>query len=150
MLVWRGGLAVRNQDRDQVHLLPSRQELAQVGLGEEVHDLARLLGHVRLKFARGQAAGAKRPVLQRVDVEDKQAARANEPPGLNRRPFAAGVNYWVIRTRVPSGRPDSTCSASAGTRTQPLLTEWPNTDGFGQPCRPTVPGPPPKVESTLE
>lgn len=68
----------------------------------------------------------------------------------DRRLFAVGVNYWVIRTRVPSGRLDSRCSASAGTRTQPLLTAWPNTDVFGQPCRPTVPGPPPKVESTLE
>ena len=58
--------------------------------------------------------------------------------------------YRVIRTRVPSGIPDSRCNAAAGTRTQPLLTAWPNTDRLGQPCRPTVPGPPPKVESALE
>src|SRR3954454_7251548 len=48
--------------------------------------------------------------------------------------------YRVIRTRVPSGIPDSRCNAAAGTRTQPLLTAWPNTDRSGQPCRPTVPG----------
>lgn len=58
--------------------------------------------------------------------------------------------YRVIRTRVPSGIPDSRCNAAAGTRTQPLLTAWPNTDRSGQPCRPTVPGPPPKVDSALE
>ena len=38
--------------------------------------------------------------------------------------------YRVIRTRVPSGIPDSRCNAAAGTRTQPLLTAWPNTDRF--------------------
>jgi hypothetical protein len=58
--------------------------------------------------------------------------------------------YRVIRTRVPRGMPDSWCNAAGGTRTQPLLTAWPNTDGSGQPCRPTVPGPPPKVDSALE
>ena len=58
--------------------------------------------------------------------------------------------YRVIRTRVPSGIPDSRCNAAGGTRTQPLLTAWPNTDRSGQPCRPTVPGPPPKVDSALE
>jgi hypothetical protein len=58
--------------------------------------------------------------------------------------------YRVIRTRVPSGTLDNRCNAAAGTRTHPLLTAWPNADGSGQPCRPTVPGPPPKVESALE
>jgi hypothetical protein len=60
------------------------------------------------------------------------------------------LSYRVIRTRVPSGIPESRRNAAAGTRTQPLLTAWPNTDGLGQPCRPTVPGPPPKEESALE
>jgi len=46
--------------------------------------------------------------------------------------------------------PDSTCSAVGGTRTQPWLTAWPNTDGSGQPCRPTVPGPPSKAENAAE
>jgi hypothetical protein len=78
-------LAMRNRDRDQLHLLPSCQELAQVGLGEEVHGLARLLGHViRLKFPRGQPAGAQRPVLQRVD-----ARPARTPHGSHRRETCA-------------------------------------------------------------
>ena len=48
-----------------------------------MHGLARVLGYVvRLKFARGQRAGAQRPVLQRVDVEHKQPVRADEPPDL--------------------------------------------------------------------
>jgi ABC-type transport system involved in multi-copper enzyme maturation permease subunit len=44
---------------------------------------ARLLGHViRLNLARGQAACSQRPILQRVDVEHEQPARADEPPDL--------------------------------------------------------------------
>ena len=58
--------------------------------------------------------------------------------------------YEVIRTRLPTGTRDMACSAAAGTRTQPWLTARPNTDGSGQPCTPTVPGPPPKVSSVLE
>jgi hypothetical protein len=53
-------------------------------------------------------------------------------------------------TRLPSGTRERTCSPVVGTRTQPWLTARPNTDGFGQPCRPTVPGPPPKVVSVFE
>src|SRR5262249_31989829 len=53
------------------------------------------------------------------------------------------VFYGVIRTRLPSGTWDRARSAAAGTRTQPWLTARPNTDGLGQPCTPTVPGPPP-------
>jgi len=64
--------------------------------------------------------------------------------------FVRCPRYWLIMTREPSGMPDSMRNASVGTRTHPLLTAWPNTDVSGQPCRPTVPGPPPNVESTLE
>ena len=77
-----------------------------------------------------------------------------EPISLFRTPVGHGATglrgYGLIRTRVPSGIWDSSFKAVAGTRTQPLLTACPNTDGSGQPCRPTVPGPPPKVESALE
>jgi hypothetical protein len=66
-----------------MQLRPSRQEFAQAGLGEEVHRLARLPGHItRLELARGRPASAQRPVLQRVDVEQEQAARADKPPNL--------------------------------------------------------------------
>ena len=41
------GSAIRDWDWDQLHLLPSGQKFAQVGLGEEVHRLAGLLGYVR-------------------------------------------------------------------------------------------------------
>ena len=51
--------------------------------------------------------------------------------------------YWVIMTKVPIGIRESSRKAAAGTRTQPLLTASPNMDGLGQPCTPTVPGPPP-------
>lgn len=47
-------LAMRDHDRDQMQIAPSFEEFAQVGLREEMHCLARLLGHVvRLKFVRG-------------------------------------------------------------------------------------------------
>ena len=55
-------LAMRDVHRVQMQLPPSRQAFAQVGLGEEVHRLAPLLGHiVRLKLARGLPARAQRP-----------------------------------------------------------------------------------------
>lgn len=67
-----------------MHLLPPGQELAEVGLGEEAHGLARLLGHViRLKLAGGQAARPQRPVLQRVDMEHEQPARTSRPTCAN-------------------------------------------------------------------
>lgn len=76
---------------------------------------------------------------------------ASEANRFAERAGRSGCAYYrVISTRVPSGIPDSRRNAAGGTRTQPLLTAWPNTDGSGQPCRPTVPGPPPKVESALE
>jgi hypothetical protein len=90
------GPAIRDRDWDQLHLLRSGQEFAQVGLGEEVHRLARLLDHViRLKFARGQTAGAQRPVLQRVDVE--------HDPSSGRSRFAAGSTNAAVQLAATAG-----------------------------------------------
>jgi hypothetical protein len=103
------------------------------------------LSAVRSWVAPRSPARTRREVLSQVLG---QRPKLTASPGGQADPGAA--YYRVIRTRVPSGIPDSRCTAAAGTRTQPLLTAWPNTDGSGQPCRPTVPGPPPKVESALE
>jgi hypothetical protein len=100
---------------------------------------------VRSWVAPRSPARTRREVLSQVLG---QRPKLTASPGGQADPGAA--YYRVIRTRVPSGIPDSRCNAAAGTRTQPLLTAWPNTDRSGQPCRPTVPGPPPKVESASE
>jgi hypothetical protein len=47
--------------------------------------------------------------------------------------FPVRACYEVIITRVPSGIWESSVRAVGGTRTQPLLTASPNTDGSGQP-----------------
>ena len=83
MLVQLARLVMGNRDRDKMQLLPSCQELVQVGLGEEVHSLARLLGYIiRLKFTCGQPTGAQHPVLQRVDMEQEQPVSADQSPDL--------------------------------------------------------------------
>ena len=56
---------------------------------------------------------------------------------------SSGCYRWSMMTRVPRGTWLSWSRASAGTRTHPWLTAWPNTEASGQPWRATVPGPPP-------
>src|SRR5688500_12061807 len=56
----------------------------------------------------------------------------------------------VTNTRDPSGTRDRAFNAAAGTRTQPCVTAFPNTEASGQPCSATVPGPPPKVSRVAE
>jgi hypothetical protein len=99
------------------------------------------------------------PDLVEVVADGRQWRRSSRPSAVHSwfapirragRLIRMQLYYRVIRTRVPSGIPDSRCNAAGGTRRQPLLTAWPKTDGSGQPCRPTVPGPPPKADSALE
>lgn len=79
---------------------------------------------------------------------DQETAGDTPRPGGNASPSWRSAShhaslYEVIKTRLPSGTRDRMRSAALGTRTQPWLTARPNTDGLGQPCTPTVPGPPP-------
>jgi hypothetical protein len=77
MLVRLAGLAMRDRDRGRLQFSPSREELAQVGIGEEIHGLARLLDHViRLQLAR-RLTVASGLSAERLEVQLELVGRLN-------------------------------------------------------------------------